>query len=259
MVQRRATKLSVWYLTLFSLLLWDTGLVSSFNCVKTGPCSCQLDDGTSVDLSPLSSSDVNNPTFLDVSGPTTSDIYSWNPCADFSEGPDNCQNVAVCDIHQNIPNAEYFSLGNTDSVSFTTDDLGQVTISYQYSNNGTQRNSHILLSCDPSQEGNFVPQGPLPDPTSPDYYFGLESKYICKPKAEKKGGISVGTIICIAALAIIVLYVSVGVSVNVFYRKYTGKQIIPNVSFWAGLPGLIKDGFKFLISGCKKSTVYDRI
>ncbi|XP_033762485.1 uncharacterized protein LOC117344001 [Pecten maximus] len=251
--------------TLFSLLLLESDIVSAFDCVKTGPCQCQLNDGTVIDLSPLSSSDVNNPKFMDLPGPTTTDLYSWNPCADFSEGPDNCQNVAVCNIHQNLPDASYFSLGTTDSVTYTTDDIGAVTISYQYSQSGAaQRNSHILLSCDQSQEGTFTAQGPLPDPTSPDYYFALTSKYACASKpggggGGGSGGVSAGTIICIGVFAIAIVYVTVGISINVFYRKHIGVERLPNVTFWMAIPGLIRDGCKFILTCGRKSTVYDKI
>ncbi|OWF54291.1 Cation-dependent mannose-6-phosphate receptor [Mizuhopecten yessoensis] len=243
----------------------ETGFVSAKDCVGTGSCSCQFTDGTTIDLTPLSSKDVNNPTFMDISGPTPLDIYSWNPCADFTEGPDGCTNVAVCNIHQNIPNAAYFSLGTTDSVTFTTDDLGQVTMNYQFTGTGTpivQRNSHILLTCDQSQEGTLVAQGPLPDPSSPDYYFGLQSKYVCPGNSPGGGGkssaMSVGSILCIAVLVIALVYVIGGMSINVFYRKHIGIERFPNASFWLLVPGLIKDGCKFVITR-GKTTTYDRI
>ncbi|XP_069110758.1 uncharacterized protein [Argopecten irradians] len=252
-------------LTLISVLLVLTKSITAFDCVKTGPCSCQFSDGQIIDLTPLSSTDVNNPTFMDIPGASTSELYSWNPCADFSEGPDNCQNVAVCNIHQNLPNAEYFNLGTTDSVSYTTDDLGAVTISYQYTQAGTptvQRNSHILLSCDQSQDGALTAQGPQPDPSSPDYYFGLNSRYACptSPGSSKGGGgISAGSIICIAIFVIAFVYLALGMSINIFYRKHIGIERLPNASLWIAMPGLVKDGFRFVFTCGRKTTVYDRI
>ena len=41
---------------------------------------------------------------------------------------------------------------------------------------------------------------------------------------------------------------------GVLYKKAvygsTGSDLIPNIDFWASLPGLIRDGYMFFISPC---------
>ena len=41
-------------------------------------------------------------------------------------------------------------------------------------------------------------------------------------------------------VAVLTLYLVAGVVFNVAYKKQSGRDLIPNVQFWASLPGLIK-------------------
>ena len=41
-------------------------------------------------------------------------------------------------------------------------------------------------------------------------------------------------------VAVLALYLVAGVVFNVAYKKQSGRDLIPNVQFWASLPGLIK-------------------
>jgi hypothetical protein len=50
------------------------------------------------------------------------------------------------------------------------------------------------------------------------------------------------------------LYVIVGCIVNKFVRHQEGAAIFPNSEFWGGLPGLVKDGFMFIIHKCRGTT-----
>ena len=47
------------------------------------------------------------------------------------------------------------------------------------------------------------------------------------------------------------LYCAVGIFLNHRKGDRSGIQLIPNYSFWSELPGLCKDGVKFLLNGCK--------
>lgn len=40
----------------------------------------------------------------------------------------------------------------------------------------------------------------------------------------------------------VVVYLVGGVAYNKFHAKREGIELIPNVSFWMALPGLVKDG-----------------
>ncbi|XP_060070729.1 uncharacterized protein LOC132550654 [Ylistrum balloti] len=242
-------------LILVILIRCTTGIAKEEECVQISSCSCQFSDGTTIDLSPLSSTDVNTPRFYDVPvTPGGDDMFSWNPCVDFIQpSSSTCEGVAVCHIHLAPPLAIYFNLGTTDSAVFSTNDAGQVVVSYQHIDPGTptiQRSSHIALFCDQTEDGKFVPLFEL-EPGSGEFHFELHSKYTCygdNTDEDTEEPFSVGTIICLSVLVLLLVYVIGGVSYNTLYKKNAGMEKIPNVSLWRMLPGLIKDGFLFVFT-----------
>jgi hypothetical protein len=51
---------------------------------------------------------------------------------------------------------------------------------------------------------------------------------------------------------LLAVYIAAGVAFNKFKRGANGKELVPNLGFWATLPGLIKVEIKsFLLSLCK--------
>ncbi|PVD29500.1 hypothetical protein C0Q70_08751 [Pomacea canaliculata] len=153
-------------------------------CRKTSSCTCQTDDGSEVDLSPLA---FNNgtPRYLDIADDTGLYLYSWNPCTAFSEG--DCQGVAVC---QKISSSQlYYSLGQQSTADF------QITSSrgfmIKYTGEGTpyvaNRWSIMRISKYHLEEvilGRIV-LAELHHVTnvatarSPSQYFTLRSRYAC--------------------------------------------------------------------------------
>ncbi|CAG2193102.1 unnamed protein product [Mytilus edulis] len=178
---------------------------------------------------------------------SNADMYSWNPCQPFNEG--DCMDVAVCNVHNNIPNASYFTLGDQDSAVFSTS--GKVTkLTYIYAGTGgAQRSAEITLTCDKDKEGFLDVKGEIPL-GSGEYFFELQTKYACVDL----GGISIGTIILIAFLCFIVVYLVLGMSIQTFVRKASGKQRIPNYSLWSTVPGLVKDGTVFVVTRGKRTS-----
>ena len=61
------------------------------------------------------------------------------------------------------------------------------------------------------------------------------------------GGLSFGSIVLIIIAVLVVLYFAVGIPVMIFVFKKTGIEIIPFVSFWMMIPGLVLDGCKFIL------------
>ncbi|XP_078572649.1 uncharacterized protein LOC144859663 [Branchiostoma floridae x Branchiostoma japonicum] len=112
------------YLPVAVLFLAAVQLCLAASCVKTGPCSCKMDDGSGViDLSPL----VNgSPTYKDIHATYFPDtwVYSYNPCVPFSEG--SCKNVSVC-AKGRLSHSKYESYGTQESAEFKSDtDVGLV-------------------------------------------------------------------------------------------------------------------------------------
>jgi hypothetical protein len=46
---------------------------------------------------------------------------------------------------------------------------------------------------------------------------------------------------------LVAVYVG-GILFNKYYRKMEGREVVPNVAFWADLPGLVKDGAMFIVN-----------
>eukprot|EP01116_Phalansterium_solitarium_P001833 TRINITY_DN11653_c0_g1_i1.p1 TRINITY_DN11653_c0_g1~~TRINITY_DN11653_c0_g1_i1.p1 ORF type:complete len:265 (+),score=23.03 TRINITY_DN11653_c0_g1_i1:130-924(+) len=64
--------------------------------------------------------------------------------------------------------------------------------------------------------------------------------------ATTKGGLSGGSVFLIILLCCVVVYVGAGIAWNHFKMHNTGVELIPNVSFWTSIPGLVKDGALFI-------------
>jgi len=58
---------------------------------------------------------------------------------------------------------------------------------------------------------------------------------------------SPGTAICIVIVVLAVVYFVAGVAYNYFRLEKSGYDLIPNKSFWEGLPALTKDGVTFAV------------
>eukprot|EP01092_Planopodium_desertum_P014843 TRINITY_DN760_c0_g2_i1.p1 TRINITY_DN760_c0_g2~~TRINITY_DN760_c0_g2_i1.p1 ORF type:complete len:267 (-),score=85.03 TRINITY_DN760_c0_g2_i1:60-860(-) len=64
----------------------------------------------------------------------------------------------------------------------------------------------------------------------------------------KKGKLTGGDIFLIIFFVGFGVYFIVGIIVKKAVFKAEGKDILPNSGFWTGLPGLIKDGFMFIVN-----------
>ena len=82
-------------------------------------------------------------------------------------------------------------------------------------------------------------------------YFNLFSKCACPGACastvppEAGAGLTVGSILLIASLAGVVVYVSGTVTFNLVKRQARGREVMPHPDFWAGVPGLVKEGCLF--------------
>lgn len=233
------------FLTLLILFRINSVLGQGF-CSQFSNCGCKYSNGDTVDLSPLANSNGQS-RFTDVSD-SIGERYSWNPCNAFTEG-DDCTDVAVCNIHQNIPNPAYFPIGTQDTANFSMGSDGNLLLQYDFlGTGGARRSSFITLLCDYDTEGSFVAMGENPL-GSGLYYFALSSKYVCPP--QNLSQISAGSIILIVVFVAIVLYLVLGIVFQKFVRKAQGKELIPNYVFWSALPMYIISGIMFIIC-CKK-------
>ncbi|XP_070212561.1 uncharacterized protein [Littorina saxatilis] len=201
---------------------------------QLGPCACEIGGDKVVDLSPLA---FKNDTsrYKDIQGDYYK--YSWNPCYDFNEG--SCRGVAGCQL---VPfSRNYFPLGSQDSAKFQWSDQtpGQLQLVYQ-SKTGMQRTLFVTLVCTTGgQTERIVAAGErLTEPLV--YDLKLYSPHACASSIPADISLSIGSLILITSSLVVFVYVIAGVIFQVFVCKSSGVHVIPNLSFWITIPGLIK-------------------
>lgn len=237
-------------------------------CTKVNSCSCVYDDGTIVNLSPLSGED-GKIGFANISSGPRKDRYFWNPCTPFSlPGNNSCQNAAVCMVRQGIPKEIVYDIGDQDSAQFKVDENGTLRLIYTADKGEFLRVAEITLQCVSATIFSFLTIEGEQDENNNTvlYRMNLASQYSCAkaPKinpANKSSSesLSGGTIFIIILLSLVGAYVIFGVSFQVFVKKESGKRMCPNHQFWCLLPELIKGGCRKATFQSEKPTKYDSI
>ncbi|KAK7488281.1 hypothetical protein BaRGS_00020440 [Batillaria attramentaria] len=218
------------------------------DCTKINSCSCNSSEGT-IDLSALGNND-GSAKYLDQPDADGSWQFSYNPCHSFTEG--TCSDVAACQVSTDA--SQFYSIGTQDSAQFKKDSDGNVMIEYSATDQGTQRTTQVSLVCDKSSDDTLKA-------------MTLTSKHCC-PSGGKPGPgptvttsleLSIGTILCMAFVGLLIVYIGVGIAIQKGVRKAQGKEVIPNYSLWSSVPGLVKDGVKFTVTCGKGSPSYSKI
>jgi len=110
------------------------------------------------------------------------------------------------------------------------------------------RSCEIDIICDPKAglgEPVWVDEKP-----GKHYNFKWTTSVPCSKKHSSSSGssLSPGSIIDIIVVCALAAYFVGGVLFKKFKMKAEGIELIPNVRFWAELPGLVRDGAKFIIN-----------
>ncbi|KAH3719472.1 cation-dependent mannose-6-phosphate receptor-like [Dreissena polymorpha] len=235
--------------TIVSVVLFMTTVMhgESKQCVQNDECSCTFDDGSGkVDLSMLGSKSTS--IIRDIFAPDNY-AYSFNPCYPFSEG--TCANAAGCQI--DTARSIYYNIGDSKKVDFSFDGSNVVGA---YTAHDGARKSQVTYICDPSASSpTFTVMG---ETKQSFYEFRISSKYACPDGGSGPGpgpgpiitvsvSISVGWVLTILFLSGTSLYLIAGLLVNKIYRHNSGRELLPNISFWISFPGLVKDGCLFVV------------
>ena len=111
----------------------------------------------------------------------------------------------------------------------------------------------VTLGCDPSYE---TPQFDVFGEFQPGIIsFTLFSKCSCPgacPNVVPAGSggdselLTVTEYVLIGILVVVVVYVVGTVVYNKVVKQATGRELMPHPDFWGGLPGLVRDGWKFV-------------
>ncbi|XP_028414125.1 uncharacterized protein LOC114537164 [Dendronephthya gigantea] len=246
-------KLSSIFLVCLCLDFSFITLVNSQQCDKA-ECGCQFSNGSGVyEISMKGiSRNTTHPFFTDVPG-AGDWIYSIDPCYGYYENSD-CQRVAMCRMNSDrtefstvakplITSYGVFEEGKPLRVTYATynstkdDTVRQLIINLNYGVDvGTSKVSQRKTS-------SSVDQFTI-DITSPSLRPRLVQPG-SRSSSSSGGGLSIGSYIIIVFFVVLLIYLVFGAVFMKFRRGATGIYIIPNVGFWASLPGLIKDGFIF--------------
>ncbi|XP_062522522.1 uncharacterized protein LOC134197252 [Corticium candelabrum] len=226
-------------------------------CKRQTSCSCEMsDDSGSIDLHPLvSGQSQDQPAFQLLSNGY---LYTYNPCTpvDYENEVSTCtanDDPAVCQIFSN-GTGKGVRCGSQADVSFTAykhEMTGVQEVNITYRGGQGTRFSTVTLKCDNNQHATsqFEFEGENP----PGHYnFLLTSYYSCPRRSGKKLAISGGSIFLILLFVLLISYFVLGVLFQKYRRDASGKELIPNYQFWSSLPGLVKDGFLFLLNKCRK-------
>jgi len=148
------------------------------------------------------------------------------------------------------------SLGLSTSMVVDTSDKGYLlTFTGGISYNSAPIQTQISLICDKSAGTG-----------APTYVSNANNifKYDWKTSVACSGvsgsGITGGEVFLIIFFCGIALYIVIGVVVNRFVRQMNGIEMLPNVAFWSGFFGLIKDGGRFImLKTCKRGQGYQQV
>jgi len=120
--------------------------------------------------------------------------------------------------------------------------------------NGGPAQMQINLLCDKSA-GVGTPT--VTSTANSDFKFDWKTSVACSGGG---GGITGGEVFLIILFCGAALYVIVGVIVNRFVRHMNGIEMLPNVAFWGGVFGLIKDGGRFImLKTCRRGATYQQV
>lgn len=231
------------FLVLFPVFTKDVITQNLHVCTGINECKCKFqDDGTVIDLTSLGNKD-GSPRFKDVPS-KDGYLYSYNPCGPFTEF--SCVNAAVCRKDRATGKTEM--TGAAEMPQFTYDELtGDTVIGYTA---GMLGNIHtfVYLMCD--NNPNPGPPQFYPNGTQSEnlYILTMYSACACGDRCDANGvqhssyTLGLGYWILIGAIGLILLYFTIGVAVNKFIEKASGREIIPNSSFWCSLPYHVKQG-----------------
>lgn len=230
-----------WFPCLLTVLFWPSVAFSvDVSCSKTiNSCSCQTSEGKVVDLSPLSTGTA--PRFSQQA--IDQYTYNWDPCRAFSCGGSQ---VSACQV--SLSGVGYVI--GLKSTAYFSKDGNSIALKYTDGNFGG-RASIVHLICDPTAtEPQFSAKGET-SPQSKNYEMTLTAKEVCPVDhgggggGGGGGGLSIGDVLLIIFFVSIICYLVIGIVINIFVRKQSGTDAIPNRGFWTTLPGLVKDGGKF--------------
>lgn len=228
-------------------------------CEKTSPCLCEFNNNIVLDVTSVGADD-----FLNASVESQMITYYFHGCTDailnvsFENTTNLCNKpYALCfrEANKNM----ITPLGSHENISFINSIEEPKTHELVFSNNKTTASIQLVCSPELNHDVLFA-FAPIADGSQ--HRLVLQSHKVCRHVLDH--GLGFGTTILILLIVGSTLYFVGGALALHFLRGANGLEMIPNLDFWRDLPTLCRDGFMYLISGCKTTQVssaetYDRI
>lgn len=224
-------------------------LAQANECRRLDPCRCEYADGKGLDLNQVV---AKGELHMETMDPRTQDKYFFQPCHDikYLPQPNNDTDCSAGDGYAlcrfNNATQSYQKLGSVRDSTFRSDDDGQQFLVFQLRSIVTSfkllclKDDHSYIYVD--QDQSAVASGSK---------LILFSPYACPITIEEISKPSTGGVLLILFLIGVFTYFTIGSIVRFMYLGARGIEVIPNLEFWKDLPGLVRDGVRFLRNGCR--------
>jgi len=182
-------------------------------------------------------------------------------------------NATLCQVDQNTGNfvatvASWAKVGTPDAVWTVIDSNNPAYGAQQKFVNGDicnifgvnrQRIAYLRFVCGPTNTSAPNSFNVTEDDTTCTFTTVLVSPSACSGGGGGGGGgddddLSGGSIFIIILVVVIPVYIIVGCIYKWRVNGTSGIESCPNIEFWRDLPHLVKDGFSYTMSGCKKGS-----
>lgn len=251
-------------------------------CSTQSPCSCSIDEYTTINLKDLQvpqggfyyDGDLQNvtyffsgcqdtkfdPSIYHLFAKTTLDTVSLVKCTSKYTNV----NVTIDKKTSLVPTVvqSCINIGNAADIKFAeiTSATSKEGIKYQlnYVSNQTEKHQpSIQLAC------NTYKRTDLKIVNAENDTLILYSPLSCV-QYQAHHELSTGSVFCIIYFVVLLVYFVGGSAIMYFARGARGVEVVPNYEFWCSLPGLVRDGVIYLFNGCRPLTAasaeaYDRI
>ncbi|KAK4874525.1 hypothetical protein RN001_013885 [Aquatica leii] len=245
------TILSIFLCILFSNRIHS---IEEFVCIETSVCLCNSYDNKYIDISPLGKTNltVENQNLRFFFYPCRNVSLDYKDIGVNSTATSDCASGATLCVY-NTTDQKLTNLGIVTEGKFSN--FYPKTLSFLHGNKSTT----VLLECTPDFDISYLVNS-VSDGNH--YNFTLFSPHSCTKTAHP--GLSVGSTLLILCTTIFGVYLIGGALVLHFLRGARGRETIPNIEFWSSLPGLVKDGTIFVLTGCNPMVIssadtYDKI
>lgn len=227
-------------------------LAEANECRRLDQCRCEYEDGQGIDLTQVVG---KGELHMEATDPKTLDKYYFQPCQDikYLPQPNNDTDCSTGDGYTlcrfNNATQSYQKLGTVKDSSFRSDGDGQQYLVFQYKSMVT---SFQLLCLKYDKSFIYVNQAPASTVQSGnDTKLILFSPFACPVTIEEISKPSTGGVLLILFLIGTFTYFTIGSIVRFMYLGARGIEVIPNLDFWKDLPGLVRDGARFVQNGCR--------